>query len=109
MAWEGSDRKSRLPRDWAARRKRVLRMAGYACVECGAHANQVDHIKRDAGDGLNNLQALCEDCHGRKSSAEGNAARARRQRELKALTRRKRETHPGVIKGRPKPAERRGW
>lgn len=76
--WEGSDRKSRLPDDWAKRRIRVLRRDGYRCHECGAPANQVDHIIPGDDHDLDNLRALCRRHHALKSSAEGNAAKPKR-------------------------------
>lgn len=99
MAWEGSDRKSRLPSDWQLRRIRVLRRDNYRCravdstgKRCDAKANQVDHIIAGDDHSLENLQALCEWHHGRKSSAEGNAARRPR-----ATQRRPPEAHPGML------------
>ncbi|MFF3312448.1 HNH endonuclease [Streptomyces sp. NPDC002952] len=83
MAWEGSTRRARLPKDWPRTRRRILRRDGYECQTrfsdgrlCGLPANQVDHIEpgndhRDA-----NLQALCTWCHTHKSSSEGGTAAA---------------------------------
>lgn len=97
MAWDKgvSARTSRLPDDWKARRLRVLRRDGYRCqilgangVPCLAPANEVDHVERGDDHSLANLQAACRSCHARKSSAEGNAARKRRQRPG--------EPHPGL-------------
>lgn len=93
MAWEGSTRAERLPRDWARRRAVVLARAGYRCehirVDTGGRCEQlatdVDHIVRGDNHALENLQALCRWHHARKSSREGaqaaNAKRARRARE----------------------------
>lgn len=103
MAWTSSDRRSRLPADWPVRRKRILIRDRFECQGhtdlglCGMPANQVDHIEPSGSDDEWNLQSLCEDCHARKSSAEGLAARKR----LEALTKRPPEQTPG----RRSPAE----
>ena len=98
MAWDGtSDRSERLPSDWPIRRLRVLRAASYRCqvktdgMPCGEPANEVDHIEPGADDRPENLQAICRWHHGRKSSAEGAAARRPRPTQ-----RREPERHPGL-------------
>jgi 5-methylcytosine-specific restriction endonuclease McrA len=83
----------RLPPDWARRRIRVLRRDAYICQRCGAPATHVDHIIAGDNHELWNLQALCEPCHNRKTSQEGNAARNRYP------TKRQPESHPGLIGG----------
>ncbi|MEO3976319.1 HNH endonuclease signature motif containing protein [Streptomyces sp. CAU 1734] len=97
--WEGSNRRAELPPNWYSEiRPEVLRRDRRRCQWpqpaggiCGAHANQVDHI----GDGDDhrpaNLQALCETCHRRKTSAQGNTARWAER------ARRPPERHPGFI------------
>lgn len=99
MAWDTSNRRAELPPDWAARRVRVLRRDSYRCqardslgAMCGALANQVDHIKPGTDDDYDNLQSLCRWHHGRKSSAEGNAARRPRLTQARAA-----EAHPGTL------------
>lgn len=99
MGWETSDRKARLPDDWAIRRVRVLRRDGYKCqardsvgVKCGDPANQVDHVEPGDDHSYENLQALCRWHHARKSSAEGHAARKPRARQA-----REPERHPGMV------------
>lgn len=100
MPWSTSDRKERLPKDWARIRLRILRRDGYRCrhqqvpgaPRCGRPANQVDHIipgddHRDA-----NLQALCAWHHARKSSREGVEARAPRPTRARPP-----EPHPGAL------------
>lgn len=108
--WHGSDRRSRLPPGWDKLRKRVLRDAGHRCqvldtygVRCTEPALDVDHIINDdnhsyfgPGDERNNLRAICEWHHDKKSSAEGAAARwAAIRRSSKKFTRT--ETHPGLL------------
>ncbi len=86
MPWDSSDRRSRLPADWAKRRLRVLRRDGYRCQhrnrpgapKCGTPANQVDHVQPGDDHDYANLRALCRRHHAEKSSAEGNAAKPRR-------------------------------
>lgn len=99
MAWENSDRKARLPRDWSTRRVRVLRRDGYKCQArdstgalCAAPANQVDHVEHGDNHDLSNLQALCRWHHARKSSREGVAARRPRQGQARPP-----EPHPGLL------------
>jgi 5-methylcytosine-specific restriction endonuclease McrA len=99
MAWEGtSDRRERLPHDWPIRRPRVLRGASYRCqvqtdgIPCGEPANEVDHIVHGDDHSPENLQAICRWHHGRKTAAEGAAARKPRP-----TGRREPERHPGLL------------
>ncbi|MFZ9960249.1 MAG: HNH endonuclease [Candidatus Limnocylindrus sp.] len=63
---------------WQQKRRVVMANAGGLCAECRRHgrltpATDVDHIKRKADGGtdeLGNLQALCKDCHEAKTMAE---------------------------------------
>lgn len=98
MAWEGSTRRERLPREWRRIRATVLDRAGYRCewtrtdtdTRCIELASDVDHIVRGDDHSLENLQALCRYHHARKSSREGaQVANARRPR-----VRREPERHP---------------
>ncbi|QFG10464.1 HNH endonuclease [Mycobacterium phage Anthony] len=95
MSWDTSDRHSRLPPNWPAIRRRVLRDADWVCeirwAGCVGRATEVDHERRGDDHSLSNLQAACWSCHGKKSSAEGNA----RKRELRARRKRPTERHPG--------------
>ena len=101
MSWEGSDRKQRLPANWAALVAEVKRRDGGQCTwrlpskkRCPRAGTDVDH--RVAGDdhSLANLQLLCEHHHGKKSSLEGRQAKAkiRRSRYRPA------EEHPGRVR-----------
>ncbi|MDG4801708.1 HNH endonuclease signature motif containing protein [Micromonospora sp. WMMD980] len=99
MAWEGSDRSARLPSDWAVRRLRILRRDAYRCQvplesgpRCLAPAGEVDHIERGDNHEPENLRAICRWHHGKKTAAEGNAAR-----RPAASRRRPPEQHPGSL------------
>ena len=80
-----------------ARRIRVLRRDGYRCqarpdangARCGRPANQCDHIERGLDHSLDNLQALCRECHAKKTAAEAHAEK-RRRRLVEP------EPHPGM-------------
>ena len=58
---------------WRRLRQAVLTRDLHSCAICGADANEVDHIKRRADGGtddLDNLQALCSMHHKAKTQAE---------------------------------------
>ena len=97
MAW-GSGSSNMGPR-WSGIRQKVLRNSGGVCGSCGnSGAVEVDHIiPRHLGGSSDpaNLMAVCRECHGRKSSAEGNAAQARKRK----LRKRPVEKHPGRLYG----------
>ena len=61
-------------RAWARLRRAVLERDGYRCVKCGRSGRlEVDHrIRKEdgGGDELDNLQALCRECHGAKTVKE---------------------------------------
>ncbi len=101
--WEGSDRRDELPPGWRTIiRPRILRRDGYRCTwvtegeRCEAQATDVDHIDRGNDHRDENLASVCAWHHGRKSSAEGLAARAARAR-YRPTNRRPSEAHPGLI------------
>ena len=103
-SWAGSNRRATLPRNWPAIRERILRRDGHRCQwrmavggKCGAHANQVDHIRDPHDHSDANLRALCQAHHDRKSSAEGNAAQ-RSIRSARAPRTRRPEPHPGLTR-----------
>lgn len=90
--WGSSDRKSRLPADWEARRKVVGKRDHWLCQwrledgsKCGLPGNQVDHIIPSGSDEPENLRVLCQAHHAFKSSSEGGKAR---QEALQALRKR---------------------
>ena len=101
MAWDGSDRKSRLPDDWAARRLERLKKDGFRCTwklpktgeRCPRKATDVDHRKPGDDHSMKNLQSLCATHHGKKSSFEGRQARQKRWGKIA----RPAERHPGLL------------
>lgn len=99
MAWASSARRSRLPKNWASLRRRVLRRDGHACTtifsdgrRCGLPANQVDHIVAGDDHRMEALQSLCFWCHTKKSSSEGGTAAALRRPSVH----RPPSTHPAL-------------
>ena len=80
----------------ARARRVVLQRDGYRCRRCGrAGKLEIDHRRplwKGGGNELENLQALCRDCHIDKSRAErerpvtGRAEWRRRLRALRAKT-----------------------
>lgn len=103
MGWETSGRRGRLPNNWDTIRRKVLRDAKHACQvktgpgrACGRHATEVDHIRAGDDHSPANLRAICTECHGKKSSAEGNDAQRKRRSEISERFRRT-EQHPGLL------------
>ncbi|MFI5840559.1 HNH endonuclease [Catenuloplanes sp. NPDC051500] len=103
MAWEGSDRRDRLPADWPVIQRRILRRDGHRCTvirsdgrRCRDKATEVDHIKRGDDHADDNLRAICTWHHARKSAREGGQAAAQKRREAANRFRRA-EAHPGLL------------
>lgn len=99
MAWEGSDRRVRLPADWPAIRARRLALDGHRCtwtdngIRCPNVATEVDHRTAKADDHrIKALRSLCHDHHAKKSAGEGVAARAARRARLRLPA----DDHPGL-------------
>jgi len=98
--WQGSTRRSRLPKEWPDIRKRIFARDGGRCtwladgVRCSAPATDVDHIVRGDNHDDHNLRSLCRAHHAAKSSSEGGRARRRRNRYR---VDRPKEQHPGLI------------
>jgi 5-methylcytosine-specific restriction endonuclease McrA len=91
--WKSSDRKSRLPGNWARLRAETLAKHP-VCGLCGGRpSTHCDHIQAKTDD-HKQLQGVCEPCHLRKSSAEGNAAQ---RANPKPGRKRPSERHPGLI------------
>lgn len=96
--WQGSNRRAQLPPDWASRiRPMVLERDGQQCaiyddgVRCTYRATDVDHIGDKNDHSPQNLRAICDWHHKKRSSAQGNAARKR------IPEKRRPEPHPGLI------------
>lgn len=99
MAWVGSTRRSRLPKNWPSLRRRVLHRDNHVCQTrfsegqlCGREATDVDHITPGDDHSMANLQALCSWCHARKSASEGGRAAAL----ARVRTERPKQTHPAL-------------
>lgn len=88
-AWQGSNRKQTLPKDWNTRRNIVLKRDKGICHICGEPgSDSVDHVIPGEDHSLENLSPAHLNvppyCHRYKSSVEGNKARgAYRVRERK--------------------------
>lgn len=103
MAWESSDRASRLPADWKQRVKKVWERDGGICTwklpsgaRCPRRGAEVDHIRNDDNHDLSNLRLLCAHHHGQKTQRE--AAFGRYRRKKKPGPPRRSEVHPGRIR-----------
>ena len=98
-AWQGSDRRSRLPNDWAKRVAIVKERDGYTCVQhddgvrCARKGTDVDHIMRGDNHAYSNLQLLCAEHHTMKTVQE--AAEARREAAKRYSYPKQR--HPGML------------
>ncbi|MFI9123898.1 HNH endonuclease [Streptomyces bikiniensis] len=99
MAWAGSNRRQRLPKDWPAIVRRIKRRDGYRCTSvfetagrCTQRGTDVDHIIPGDDHSDDNLRLLCRWCHAKKSAREGGQAAA-----LKRVSeRRPTTTHPAL-------------
>ncbi len=99
MAWEGSTRRQRLPRDWPRIVRRIKRRDKGVCVarysdgrQCGLPGTDVDHIAPGDDHSDANLQLLCSWHHRRKSAAEGGTAAGL----TRVRTARPTPTHPAL-------------
>lgn len=84
MAWEGSDRRARLPPDWKQRVNDVWARDGGRCTwrlpshkRCPRRGADVDHIRNDDNHDLSNLRLLCRHHHDKKTQAESRFGRER--------------------------------
>src|ERR1044072_6624837 len=99
MAWETSDRRSRLPANWSALVKQVkVRDGGRctwrlpSCKRCPRPGTDVDHRVNDDNHDLSNLRLLCKHHHDKKTAREAWAGkRKKRQGRQKRV-----ERHPGL-------------
>lgn len=92
MSWANSDRKDRLPHDWARRVEAVKRRARGRCEaswhvpECDGRGRDCDHIIQGDDHSLDNLQWLSPPCHAAKTRIDNGYSRP-----IKAPS----EQHPG--------------
>ena len=101
MAWEGSDRRSRLPADWSEIVAAVKDRAGGRCeavktstgLRCSNPGTDCDHVVNGDDHALSNLQLLCRWHHRAKSSEEGHQAAA----DNRARAKRPKRPHPGLL------------
>ena len=99
MAWETSDRRSRLPANWSALVKQVKVRDGGQCTwrlprgkRCPRPGTDVDHRVNDDNHDLSNLRLLCKHHHDKKTAREAWAGkRKKRQGRQKRV-----ERHPGL-------------
>jgi 5-methylcytosine-specific restriction endonuclease McrA len=98
MAWEGSTRRERLPKDWPKIRRRIIRR-DKSCVwpmsdgtKCSAEGTDVDHIIPGDDHSEENLRLLCKWHHQKKSSSEGGRAAAL----TRVTINRPKPTHPAL-------------
>lgn len=84
MAWSTSERRLSLPKNWPDLIRAVKKRSGGRCefeLPSGARCPRkngggVDHITPNNDHSMSNLRDSCPHHHGKKSSAEGLAARA---------------------------------
>jgi len=99
MAWQTSNRASRLPKNWADIRRGILEQAHHQCQapthhpRCTGVATDVDHIKPGDDHTPANLQALSKECHDAKTARE-TAARNR----ARSAQRVRIDPHPGQLR-----------
>jgi 5-methylcytosine-specific restriction protein A len=68
-------------RPWSRVRRRVMDRDYYTCQVCAnvgkiRTGTEVDHIRNDGDDSMDNLQTICVPCHRAKTNAESVASRA---------------------------------
>jgi 5-methylcytosine-specific restriction protein A len=97
MSWTTSPRRSQLPADWPAIRRRILQRDSHRCTwidnnrRCPEPATDVDHIGNPSDHTDNNLRSLCGWHHRRRTAMQGVAAR-----QQPITQRRPSERHPGI-------------
>lgn len=108
MAWDSSDRRTRLPSNWSSTiQPRILRRDHHHCLWgslpedhypvglCPTQATEVDHIGSDTDHREANLRALCTYHHRVRSGRQGQVASTAAHNARKATLRRVEEPHPG--------------
>ena len=81
---------------WKAKRKAVLRAAGFRCRRCGARATEVHHetYKRIYKERITDLTALCRACHEAAHAAAPGGHRSRRHNTRRRSTQKRRPPKP---------------
>lgn len=99
MAWETSDRASRLPDDWKQRVAQVWKRDKGRCrwvlpsgARCPRPGRDVDHRDNDDNHDLRNLRLLCGTHHDRKTQREARFGRTRPK-----VKKRPAERQPGTL------------
>lgn len=106
MAWETSDRRGRLPRDWLHRRQEVFKIHGRQCYivedghRCTNESTEVDHVNAGDDHSFENLRPICHPHHRSKSSSEGWQALNKKKKEARERA----EKRFGWAEERPAPA-----
>lgn len=72
-----STRRARLPANWPALRRFVLKRDRYTCHICGRYGPRVDHIVAGDNHHPDNLAPICLDCDRAKSGHEGGITQGR--------------------------------
>lgn len=99
MAWSTSDRRQRLPANWAAIRAKVKVRAHGRCQavtherDCDLIGTDADHIHAGDDHRMANLQWLSSPCHRAKTDRETAARNAARA----TIRIRPTERHPGAL------------
>ena len=102
MAWHTSNRRKRLPANWAALRRTVLARDGFRCQwrlgerQCGAEATEVHHLNeagRNFGVEDNQPEALVSLCTEHHQIATQTYAREQRLAKAAKMA----PKHPGVL------------
>jgi hypothetical protein len=98
VAWETSDRRSRLPANWQELVAKVKDRDQRRCTwrlpsgkRCPRAGTDVDHRKPGDDHALSNLQLLCRHHHDKKTQREAWAGKGKRR-----VPKRPEERHPGA-------------
>lgn len=79
--WAGSDRRTTLPKGWAAIRQQVLDRDGHTCQlrlpGCIGRATDVDHVGDRDDHRLQSLRAACRHCRRLRTLAQAAEGRRR--------------------------------
>lgn len=95
--WERGLHDRNLPPNWKGIRSAVMLRDDRTCRFCGREATDVDHIRNRDDHRLDNLRALCDACHKRRTGRQGAAAYNAGRKRAKQTLRRPVEAHPGLL------------